>query len=69
MTLGIGRDDVHAVFAPQALLDNLQMQQAEKSAAEAEPQRHRGFGLIGKGRIVQLQFAQARLEVLVVCPC
>ena len=62
----VGGDDVHAVLAPQALLDDLQVQQAEESAAEAEAQRHRGFGLVRKGRIVQLQLGQAGLEVLVV---
>ena len=62
----VSRDDVHAVFAAQALLDNLQMQQAEEPAAEAKPQCHRRFGLVHKRRVVQLQLGQVGLEMFVV---
>ena len=35
----IGGDDVHVVLAPQPLLDDLHVQQAEEAAAETEAER------------------------------
>ena len=43
---GISGDDVHVVFAAEAFLDDFQMQQAEKTAAEAEAERDGTFRLI-----------------------
>ncbi len=40
---GIGGDDVHAVFAAEAFLDDFQVQQAQESAAETEAERHGAF--------------------------
>ena len=63
---GIRRDDVHVVFAAQPFLHNFQVQQAEEAATETEPERDRGFRLIHKRRIVQLQLREVRLEMLVI---
>src|SRR5208283_2380391 len=62
----IGGNDVHAVFAPQAFLDDFQMEQPQKAATEAEAQRDGAFRLVNESRIVQLQFAEVDFEVFVV---
>ena len=50
-----GRDQVQVVLALQPLLDDLQMQQPEKAAAESKTQRNRRLGLEREARIVQPQ--------------
>ena len=59
-------DDVHVVLAAEPLLDDLHVQQAEEAAAETEAERDRAFRLIDEGRIVELQLADGRLEMLEV---
>ena len=61
-----GRDDVHVEFAVEAFLDDLHVQQAEKSAAEAEAQRQRTFGLERERGIVELQFFERSPQVFVL---
>ena len=51
----IRRDDVHVVFPPQALEDDLHVQQSEETAAEPETEGHAAFGLKDKRRVVDLQ--------------
>ncbi len=59
-------DDIHVVFAPEPFLDDLHVQQAEKTAAESETQRDGAFRLINESRIVQPQFSNRRFQVLEV---
>ena len=40
---GIGGDDVHVVLAPEPLLDDLHVEQAEEAAAESEAERDANF--------------------------
>ena len=63
---GCRRDEIEIEFAMQALLDDLQMQQAEEAAAEAEAQRRRGFHLVGEARIVEAQLAHGGAQVFEV---
>ena len=42
------------------------MQQAQKAAAEAKAQSHRGFRLEGEGGVVELQFFQGVPQVRIV---
>ena len=64
--VGHGGDDVHVELAVQTLLHNLHMEQSEETAAEAETQGQRRFGLEGKRGIVQLELLQRRAEILEV---
>ena len=61
-----GGDQVDAEFALQALLRDLHVQQAQKSAAEAEAQRDGIFRLVEKRGVVQLQFAEGVAQIFVV---
>ncbi len=63
---GRGGDQVDAEFALQPLLHDLHVQQAQKSAAETEAQRHGIFRLVEKRRVVQLQFAEGVAQIFVV---
>ena len=64
---GRGGDQVDLEFALQALLHDLQVQQAEEAAAEAEAQRDRILGLEVEGAVVEPQFLErvAQQAVLV----
>ena len=62
---GGGLDDFDFVFAFQAFLDDLHVQQAEEAAAEAEAQGVGGFGLEGEAGIVEAQFFQGIAELRV----
>src|SRR5690348_14465348 len=44
-----GRNDIHVVLAPQPFLDDLHVEQAEKTAAKSEAKRDRTFRLINEG--------------------
>ncbi len=61
---GRGGDEIEIEFALQPLADDFQMQQAQKSAAEAEAQRGGGFGFVGEARIVQMQLAERFAQIL-----
>src|SRR5690606_28865211 len=58
------RDQVEVELAAQALLNDLQVQQAQEAAAEAEAQGGRGFHLIGEAGVVQAQLADGGAQVL-----
>jgi len=49
----VGGDDVQVVLAAQALLDDLHVQQAQESAAEAESERGGVLGLVGERAVVE----------------
>src|SRR3546814_7521823 len=53
-------------LALQALLHDLQMQEPEEAAAEAEAEGGAGFRLVEKGGVVQRQLGQRIAQVLVV---
>ena len=59
---GIGGDDVHAVFAAEAFLDDFEMEEAEEAAAEAKAQGDGAFGLIDEGGVVELELARLALR-------
>ena len=63
---GRGRDQIEIEFALEPLLDDLQMQEPEEAAAEAEAERGGGLHLVGKAGVVQSQLAHGRAEVLKV---
>ena len=63
---GRRRDDVHVVLAPEPLLDDLHVEQAEEAAAETEAERDRAFRLVDEGGIVELQLAHGGLQMLEV---
>ena len=63
---GIGRNDVHAVFATQPFLHDLQMQQTQEPTAKTEAQRDRTLRLVNKRRVVELQFREIGLQMRVV---
>src|SRR4026209_853118 len=51
------RDQVDVEFALEPLADDLEMEEAEKTAAEAKAERGRGLHLIGEARIVEAELA------------
>ena len=59
-----GGDDGEEIFPFQALLDDLLVQQAQKSAAEADAQGRRRFGLVGQGGVVEGQFFDGIAQLL-----
>ena len=61
-----GGDQIEIELALQPLLDDLEMQQAEKAAAEAEAQRRRGLGLVLEARVVEAQLGEAVAQLLVI---
>src|SRR5690606_31022142 len=60
------RDQIQVELAAQALLNDLQVQQAQEAAAEAEAQRGAGLHLIGEAGVVQAQAADGGAQVLEV---
>ena len=61
---GRGGDQVEVELALQPLLDDLEMQQPEEAAAEAEAERRRGLHLVGEARVVEPQLAHRRAQLL-----
>ena len=59
-----GRDQVEVELALQPLLDDLEVQQAEEAAAEAEAERGRGLHLVGEAGVVEAQLAHRGAQVL-----
>ena len=57
---------IEIVFALQPLLDDLQMQKAQKAAPKAEAQCAGGFRLIGEGGVIELQLFQCVAQILIV---
>ena len=56
-------DQVQVEFPLQPLLDDLHMEHSQKAAAEAKAQRHGGFGLKGKGGVIELQLFQGVTKI------
>ena len=61
-----GGDQVEVELARQPLLDDLQMQEAEEAAAEAEAERGGGLHLVGEGGVVEAELADRGAQVLEV---
>src|SRR5688572_17381534 len=59
-----GGDQVEIIFAGQPLLDDLEMEQAEEAAAEAEAQSRAGLHLEREGRVVEAQLVQRVAQLL-----
>ena len=58
-----GRNEVEVELALQALADDLQVEQAEEAAAEAEAEGRGGFGLEGQRRVVELEALEGVAQV------
>ncbi len=63
---GRGGDEVEVVFARQALLDDLEVEEAEEAAAEAEAERGAGLHLEAERGVVEAQLVEAVAELLEV---
>ena len=63
---GRGGDQVEVELARQPLLDDLQVQQAQEPAAEAEAQRRAGLHLVGEAGVVEAQAPDRGAQVLEV---
>ena len=61
-----GRDQVEVIFAGQPLLDDLEVEQAEEAAAEAEAQRGAGLHLEAERGVVEAELVEAVAELLEV---
>ena len=61
-----GGDEVEVIFARQPLLDDLEVEQAEEAAAEAEAQRGAGLHLEAERGVVEAQLVEAVAELLEV---
>ncbi len=63
---GRGQNQRKIVLAPQPFLDDLEVEQAEKATAEAEPECDRRVLLVGQGGIVELELFEGLAEVRVL---
>jgi len=59
-------DEIQAELALEALLDDLHVEQAEKPAAEAEPERDRALRLECEGRVVEVELVDRVAQERVV---
>ena len=59
-----GRDQVEVELALQPLLDDLEVQQAEEAAAEAEAERRAGLHLVAEARVVEPKPAHGGAQIL-----
>ena len=64
--VGRGGDQVEAELALEALADDLEVQQAEEAAAEAEAERDGGLRLVDQRGVVELQLVERVAQVGVV---
>src|SRR6266566_4318889 len=62
--VGDGADQVEIELPLEPLPHDLHVQQTEESAAEAEAQRHRRFGLVMQRRVVKLQLGERVAQLL-----
>ena len=60
------RDEVHVVLALEPLLHDIHVQQAEETAAKAEPQSLRNFRLVMQRRVVELELVERVAQRLVL---
>ena len=58
-----GRDEVEVELALQTLADDLQVEQSEEAAAEAEAEGRGGFRLEGQRRVVELKALEGVAQV------
>ena len=65
---GRRRDDVQIEFALDALLDDLHMQQAQKAAAESEPERDGVVRLERERGVVELELKDCLFEIAELAP-
>ena len=63
---GVGGDDVAVVFAPEPLLDDFHVQEAQESAAEAEAEGDARLVLVLEGGVVEGEFFEGVFEFFVV---
>ena len=61
-----GRDEVEAELALEPLADDLEVQQAEEAAAEAEAERGRRLRLVDQRGVVELQLVERLAQRRVV---
>src|SRR3546814_3967569 len=59
-----GGDEIEIIFAGQALLDDLEVEEAEEAAAKAEAQGGRGLHLEAEARIVEAELGDGVAELL-----
>ena len=59
-------DQIEIKFPFQPLLDDFHVQKSQETAAEAVSQSLTGFRIVGQGRIVELEFFEGILEVLIL---
>ena len=64
--LGTGDDDIHFKLPPKSLFDDIEMEESEESASESISERRRGFVLDLKGRVVELEFFDTVLQLIVL---
>src|ERR1700722_4280906 len=60
---GCSRDQIEIELALKPLADDLEMKQAQKAAAKAEPERGRTLGFIGEACIVEMELAQRVAQI------
>ena len=61
-----GGDEVEVIFAGQPLLDDLQVEEAEEAAAEAEAERGAALHLEAERGVVEAELVEAFAELLEV---
>ena len=61
-----GGDEVKVELAGQPLLDDLEVQEAEKPAAETETERRRSLRLVFEAGVVEAQLGEALAELFVI---
>ena len=64
--VGLGRDELEVELALEPLADDLEVQQAEEAAPEAEAQRHRRLRLVDERGVVELELVEGLAQVGVV---
>ena len=62
-----GGNQIQVELSFQTLLDNLHVQQSQKSAAESKAQRLGGLRLKGQRSVVELQLVQRVAQVGIFC--
>src|SRR5206468_12798972 len=61
-----GGDEVEVIFAGQPLLDDLEVEEAQKPAPEPKAERGRGLHLEAERRVVEAELVEAVAELLEV---
>ena len=59
-------DELEVELALEPLLDDLHVEEAEKPAAEAEPERHRALRLVGERGVVEVELLEGLAQERVV---